>query len=150
MANAVAFDARVAMIKLVYAELVKAWARVEVPEAVLEGSVQWSRQPSSPVAKSFPWQLMDGIDLGEVYLRRARWLQACPEFLRGPWRQALSIALEERRRHKLAGNTEGLERAWKLFLLLPTMLLRTPRRWGYVGKEELTKRFDDFTRGRWE
>ena len=38
--------------------------------------------------------------------------------------------------------------AWKLFLLLPFMLLRRPLGRGRIGKSELTRRFDSFGAGR--
>ena len=41
-------------------------------------------------------------------------------------------------------------RAWKLFLLLPFMLLRRPLGRGRIGKSELTRRFDSFGAGRWD
>ena len=43
----------------------------------------------------------------------------------------------------------GEVRAWKLFLLLPFMLLRRPIGQGRVGKEELSIRFDKFSDGQW-
>ena len=42
-------------------------------------------------------------------------------------------------------------RAWKLFLLLPFMLLRRPMGRGRMGKSELMmKRFDSFAAGKWD
>ena len=42
------------------------------------------------------------------------------------------------------------ERRWKLFLLLPRMLLHRPGRGGNISKTKLTSRFDDFSAGRWD
>ena len=40
-------------------------------------------------------------------------------------------------------------RAWKLFFLLPFMLLRKGRGVGKVGTDELSRRFDNFSEGLW-
>ena len=40
-------------------------------------------------------------------------------------------------------------RAWKLFGLIPMMLLHRPRGSGSVGRDELCKRADEFARGHW-
>ena len=42
------------------------------------------------------------------------------------------------------------ERGWKLFLLIPRLLLHRPPRGGLVPKSKLVQRFDDFARGDWE
>ena len=41
-------------------------------------------------------------------------------------------------------------RSWKLFLLLPRMLLHKPARGGLIPKGKLTERFNLFSQGRWE
>ena len=40
-------------------------------------------------------------------------------------------------------------RGWKLFILLPNMLLRRPSGFAKVGKDELCRRFDKFVAGEW-
>ena len=65
--------------------------------------------------------------------------------LAGPYRIAMHVALEEI-------NTEDLlrqERGWKLFMLLPRMLLHRLPRGGVVERGKLLKRFDQFNRGAW-
>ena len=42
------------------------------------------------------------------------------------------------------------ERGWKLFLLIPRLLLHRPPRGGLLPKSKLVQRFDDFARGDWE
>ena len=41
------------------------------------------------------------------------------------------------------------ERGWKLFMLLPRLLLFRPPRGGNVHKSKLAGRFEDFIEGRW-
>ena len=48
-----------------------------------------------------------------------------------------------------AQDSRAKERAWKLFGLVPVMLLHRPRGTGSIGKDELVSRADDFVRGRW-
>ena len=40
-------------------------------------------------------------------------------------------------------------RGWKLFLLLPRLMLHRPPRGGKVHRSKLVERFDDFARGSW-
>ena len=55
------------------------------------------------------------------------------------------MALEAR--HAVHNNDHTMEvRAWKLFFLLPFLLLRKARG---VGKDELSRRFDKFSEGQW-
>ena len=46
-------------------------------------------------------------------------------------------------------DTQAEERAWKLFGLIPIMLMHRPRGTGAVGRDELAQRADDFARGQW-
>ena len=47
----------------------------------------------------------------------------------------------------LQDSEQRRKRGWKLFLVLPRLLLFRP--WGNVHKEKLSKRFQDFSDGRW-
>ena len=40
-------------------------------------------------------------------------------------------------------------RGWKLFALVPVLLLHKPSGTGSIGRDELAKRADDFAAGRW-
>ena len=43
----------------------------------------------------------------------------------------------------------GANRAWKLFGLVPILLLSRPAHTGSVGRDELAKRADEFAQGGW-
>ena len=47
-------------------------------------------------------------------------------------------------------SAERREQAWKLFLLLPAMLLRHTKQSGKAGRSERKRRFADFWSGRWD
>ena len=66
-----------------------------------------------------------------------------PHFLRGRLRQCFAVALQERQR-RLVQDSQAEERAWKLFGLVPVMLLHRPIGMGSVGKDELMSRADNF------
>ena len=42
-----------------------------------------------------------------------------------------------------------MKRAWKLFGLIPILLLQRPSGKGYVGRDELERRADEFGMGAW-
>ena len=102
-----------------------------------------------PVVPSESWEQLDEVDLYERFLGRVSMLKSCPYFFRGRLRQCWTVALRERQRARQAHDTVGEERAWKLFGLIPLMLLHRPRGSGSLGRDELAKRADDFARGNW-
>ena len=84
------------------------------------------------------WEDLDEVCLRRVFERRFRVLHGCPVFLKERFRHAVRVALEKRQSAVVVGDTTGEVRVWKLFLLLPVMLLRCPVGDRRVGKEELT------------
>ena len=76
-------------------------------------------------------------------------MKSPPKFLRGAYRAAMRIALKE----IIAGETLSDEvrqtRGWKLFLLLPRMLLFRPPRGGLISRQRLFDRFTLFNQGAW-
>ena len=64
-------------------------------------------------------------------------------------RESFNLALRERFRASLEGNVEVETRAWKLFGLIPFLLLHRLAGTGSVGRTELAQRADDFARGLW-
>ena len=84
---------------------------------------------------------LDAVVLEVVFSRRAVLMKTVLHFLRGAFRNAMRIAMEEAT-HAQAGRHE---RGWKLFMFLPRMLLHRPSRGGNILKNNLVSRFDDFS-----
>ena len=103
--------------------------------------------PQNPHADS--WSSLDMLDLGDVFSQRIHTLQSCPHFLRGRLQFSFSFALRERHRAREVGDVLAETRAWKMFGLIPMMLLHRPKGSGSVRIDELRKRADQFTRGHW-
>ena len=62
----------------------------------------------------------DDVNMVHEFSRRAMVMQNIPRCIRGPFRNALRIALEEM---NARGDAVRQERGWKLFMLLPRLLL---------------------------
>ena len=92
---------------------------------------------------------LDECDFRTVFQRRAVVMRTVPPILRGPFWNALRIAMDE-----AIGGTEVFdelrqERAWKLFLLLPRMLLQRRGRGGLVPRSKIEERLRLFAEVRW-
>ena len=84
-----------------------------------------------------------------MFSHRAAVMKAVPKFLWGSFRIALKLALEEVAARSAANDRLRQERGWKLFLVLPRMLLHHPPRGGLLGKEKLLAQFEKFAAGQW-
>ena len=84
-----------------------------------------------------------------IFERRAAVMKTVPKFLWGSFRVALKLALEEISVGVDGHNVIRQERGWKLFLLLPRMLLHRPPRSGIISKAKFAKRFETFAGGQW-
>ena len=108
-----------------------------------DAEVRVPRVTSVEIRAAF--EFLDTVDLRATFSRRACVMKTTPHFLRGPCRNALRLAMEEAVR---AGEVHQ-NRGWKLFLLLPRLLLHRPPRGGKVHRSKWVERFDDFARGSW-
>ena len=88
---------------------------------------------------------LDGIDLAMEFSRRAVLMKSVPHFLKGPYRSAMKLAMEKATQFNLIRQ----ERGWRLFLLLPRLLLYRPPRGGNIHKSKLAERFQAFAEGQW-
>ena len=86
---------------------------------------------------------LESVNLVEVFQER-------PRFLRSPYRIAMRVALEEIVAGYRSHNMTRQERGWKLFLLLPRMLLHRGPRGGGIPRPKLLERFEMFVRGQWD
>ena len=91
---------------------------------------------------------LDFVDLRDTFRVRAHVMSAL-RFLKGPYRSAMRLVVREA--STAFSNRIQLQsvRAWKLFLLLPRMILWKPSRGGLVPKGKLQERFAAFARGDW-
>ena len=92
---------------------------------------------------------LDGVRLRDVFDTRAVVMHSVPFFLRGVFRGALKVSLQAIMRGYEQHSDLRITRGWKLFMLLPRMLLFRPRRGGKVPKKRLEERFHMFQEGRW-
>ena len=93
-------------------------------------------------------RFLDDVDLCETFAQRAAVMKNIPKFLWGSFRVALRLALEEISMRFAQNDWLRQVRRWKLFLVLPRLLLHRPPR-GKVGREKLVSRFLKFSAGQW-
>ena len=89
---------------------------------------------------------LDEADVKLMFDTRAHVMKIVPGCMRGVVRVAFRLALEE---VLTVGNVNRQERGWKLFLLVPKMLLYRPHRGGTVSRRKLQDRVGLFNRGLW-
>ena len=146
-------DARVALLETAFVLITLEPGRASGIPRVSDASRIAPRRTATgsipPVVPSESWEQLDEVDLYERFLGRVSMLKSCPYFFWGRLHQCWTVALHERQRARQAHDTVGEERAWKLFALIPLMLLHRPRGSGSLGRDELAKRADDFARGHW-
>ena len=146
-------DARVAMLETAFVSITLEQGRASgIPPVSNVGRSATRRTATSaipPVVPPESWEQLDEVDQSEWFLARIPMLKSCPHFLRGRLRQCWAVALRERHRARQVHDNAAEERAWKLFGLVPVMLLHRPRGSGSVGRDELAQRADDFARGHW-
>ena len=80
------------------------------------------------------FRVLDAVNLTTAFDKRACLMHRIPRFLRGPFRRALHVGLEEISEGCRVSDTMRQERGWKLFLLLPRMLLHRPPRGGMISR----------------
>ena len=94
---------------------------------------------------------LDRVDLMTMFRSRACIMKSPPHFLRRAYRSAMRLALDEIELGTAAGDDRRrCRQGWKLFVLLPQMLLFKPARGGLVPKSRLLARFSAFSNGDWE
>ena len=112
---------------------------VDVPDTSLPGGRRLNEGLAS----------LDLVDLKEVFGRRVSVMRTVPLFLRGAFSAALRLALQQIINGGAAHDPVLTSRAWKLFMLVPRLLLFRHQRGRYVPNEQLQDRFRQFERGEW-
>ena len=151
LGEATTLDARCVLLEAVFVLVTLSVAREMTGNADRPAPLEAPRRVPPTVPSDLPlecWQQLDQVDLSEVFLQRIPMLKSCPRFLRGQLRFSFGVALRERCRAKLNRDPVAELRAWKLFGLVPIVLLHKPKHGGVVGRDELAQRADDFPRGR--
>ena len=97
------------------------------------------------IARAF--EALDEVNLEEVFRDRALVMKKPPVFLRGAYQGAVRLGMQE----VLSQTRSEVSRvrAWKLFLLLPRILLFRSGRGGLIPKNKLRERFALFADGQW-
>ena len=110
-----------------------------------ETPVPHAQAPGNPFPP-FAWAWLDDISLHHEFQVRLPTLQSVPRFLTPGVRRAFLAALTA---IADARSPSGCLRAWKLFLLLPRLLLTRSDAIGAQGRAELLHRLELFWRGSW-
>ena len=92
------------------------------------------------------WLSLDDVDLHTTLQQKHLGFQSPPNFIRGRIRQAMTMSLTSILQ---ADTHEQKLRAWKLWMLLPRMLMRRPPNTRQLSKEEWRARIAHFQAGRW-
>ena len=100
-------------------------------------------------AMSNGFEGLDEVSLGEVFEVRAQVMKTVPNFMKGVFRGGLKMSLEEILKGRARSDSVKEIRGWKLFFLLPRLLLFRPPRGGLVPKARLQERVSMFSAGDW-
>ena len=92
---------------------------------------------------------LDEVNLETEFHHRATVMRCPPKFLSGAYVSAMRVAMQEIRVGRAENNELRRIRGWKLFFMLPRMLLQKPGKGGLVPKSKLRERFAQFADGRW-
>ena len=116
---------------------------VSVPEA----PVPTVSVPVERFADSFQW--LGEVDLEVVFKQCPCLMKSVPGFMKGAYRSAMRVAFAEIDQGRVERDATRSSRGWKLFLLLPRLLLHKPPRSGLVPKKKWQDRFEVFVDGDW-
>ena len=101
--------------------------------------------PRAPQLRA-AFEAMDQVNVVGIFHHRAAVMKTVPRFLQGPFRNVMKVVLEE---VMASDDPTRKERGWKVFLMLPRMLLHRPPGGGHVSRNKLSSRFEAFNRGEW-
>ena len=116
---------------------------------------RWWHKRRSVVSKA-PLQHWEKIQIPRCcrrwrvnFARQAAVIKRVPRFLSGSFRIALKLAHEEISAGSVANDRVRQERGWKLFFVLPWMLLHRPPKGGLLVKDKMLDRFQKLSAGQW-
>ena len=109
---------------------------------------QPSRNKTESMVSNTLSPFSDTVNPAEVFDQRTRVMQFVPWVIRGAFRAAIKVALQEILAGTKANSELRAARGWKLLLLLPRMILFRPPG-GNVSRKRLESRIVAFHEGRW-
>ena len=112
-----------------------------LPESPIIAERRTVRAPNASFAA------LSDVDLKSCFTFRACVMRTVPHIMKGAFRLAIRTALEEILEGHRSDNNARMARGWKLFKLLPRMLLFRPRRGGLVPRKHLEERVRLFQEG---
>ena len=86
----------------------------------------WGVEPGRSESLESAWAVLDQFDSEELFLKKIPMLKKCPHFLKGRLRHCWAVALRERLRAQTQADADAEGRPWKLFGMVPLMLLHRP------------------------
>ena len=89
------------------------------------------------------------MDLESLFQQRPCLMKSVPGFMKGSYRVAMRVALNEIDEGRSLTSVMRISRGWGLFLILPRLLLHRPRRGGKILKVQLQRRVEAFSCGEW-
>ena len=95
------------------------------------------------------FESLDELDLNSIFKGTANVMRVVPFLMRGAFRGALRLAMNEAVLVHNRNDVPREERAWKLCFLLSRMLLTRPPRGGKISHAKLEERICRFTEARW-
>ena len=72
------------------------------------------------------WEELDRFSMEDIFRTRGPHVEELPALLRGRLHESFQVALRERHRAKMVQDEQAEIQAWKLFGLVPLMLLHRP------------------------
>ena len=121
-------DARVSLLEAAFVTIVLRMGR----QGRESGRVATGTMPSMPNNRTaertgeVDWSQLDVFSLEELFLLQVPMLPSCPHFLRNRLRECFGFAFRERSGAKVVADVEAEVCEWKLFGLIPMMLLHKP------------------------
>ena len=128
---------------------VEAAVEVEVEDNAVEVEIEVEAAQSRSAMIRAAFRELDGVDVPAMFARRGVVMQNVPRFLRGAFRNAVRVALDDIKAGWFGNDEMRQERGWKLFLLIPRMLLHRQPRGGTIAREKLVQLFERFSSGHW-
>ena len=118
----------------------------QVEHTAAEVPVGFDPRPSQ---YNVAFRMLEGVSLVEIFHRRACVMRSVPLVVRGSYRKAMRVALQEVVTGRDQKSEVRVSRGGKLFTLLTRLLLHRPPRGGLVPKRQLEERFHLFQQSEW-